>query len=111
MRGNYIMSIVRKHDNEIPPMSEERAKEIQSMSDEDIDFSDIPELDEAFFKNAKLVKRQPNTEAISIRVDTDTLEWFRATAKKHPEIRGYQTLINDVLRTYVTHQINNKGDS
>ncbi len=77
------------------------------MSDENIDFSDIPELDEVFLKNAKLVKRQPKTEAISIRVDTDTLEWFRETAKNHPEIRGYQTLINDVLRTYMTHQINN----
>ena len=95
-----------------PNMSlEEREKKLAEMPDEDIDFSDIPELDEAFFKNAKLVKRQPNTEAISIRVDTDTLEWFRTTAKKHPEIRGYQTLINDVLRTYVTHQINNSGDS
>ena len=95
-----------------PNMSlEEREKKLAEMSDEDIDFSDIPELDEAFFKNAKLVKRQPNTEAISIRVDTETLEWFRVTAKKHPEIRGYQTLINDVLRTYVTHQINNSGDS
>jgi len=92
-------------------MSEERAKEIEAMTDEDIDFSDIPELDEAFFKNAKLVKRQPNTEAISIRVDTDTLEWFRSTAKNHPDIRGYQTLINDVLRTYVTHQTNNNEGS
>lgn len=92
-------------------MSEERAKEIEAMTDEDIDFSDIPELDETFFKNAKLVKRQPNTEAISIRVDTDTLEWFRSTAKNHPDIRGYQTLINDVLRTYVTHQTNNNEGS
>lgn len=100
------MSTVHKQDNEIPPMSEERARELLAKKDEDIDFSDIPELDEAFFKNAKLVKRQPNTEAISIRVDTDTLEWFRTTAKNHPEIRGYQTLINDVLRTYVTHQNN-----
>ena len=90
---------------------EEREKRLAEMSDEDIDFSDIPELDEAFFKNAKLVKRQPNTEAISIRVDTETLEWFRTTAKNHPEIRGYQTLINDVLRTYVTHQINKNNDS
>ena len=105
------MSTVHKHNSEIPPMSEERAKEIETMSDDDIDFSDIPELDEAFFKNAKLVKRQPNTEAISIRVDTDTLEWFRSTAKNHPEIRGYQTLINDVLRTYVTHQTKNNGNS
>ncbi|WP_233220075.1 BrnA antitoxin family protein [Pleurocapsa sp. CCALA 161] len=101
------MSTVRKQDSEIPPMSEERARELLAKRDEEIDFSDIPELDEAFFKNAKLVKRQPNTEAISIRVDTDTLEWFRTTAKNHPEIRGYQTLINDVLRTYVTHQISN----
>ena len=90
-------------------MTEERAREIEAISDEDIDFSDIPELDEEFFKNAKLIKRQPRTEAISIRVDTDTLEWFRATAKNNPEIRGYQTLINDVLRTYVSHQTNNNG--
>lgn len=95
-----------------PDMSlEEREKKLASMKDENIDFSDIPELDEAFFKNAKLVKRQPNTEAISIRVDTETLEWFRSTAKNHPDIRGYQTLINDVLRTYVTHQTNNNGSS
>ncbi|MFM2315377.1 MAG: hypothetical protein RLZZ04_4655 [Cyanobacteriota bacterium] len=95
-----------------PDMSlEEREKKLVEMSDEDIDFSDLPELDEAFFKNAKLVKRQPNTEAISIRVDTDTLEWFRTTAKNHPDIRGYQTLINDVLRTYVTHQTSNNGSS
>ncbi len=94
-----------------PDMSlEEREKKLAEMPDEDIDFSDIPELDEAFFKNAKLVRRQPNTEAISIRVDTDTLEWFRTTAKNYPDIRGYQTLINDVLRTYVTHQTsNNRG--
>ncbi|MEM9271493.1 MAG: hypothetical protein AAGA80_00830 [Cyanobacteria bacterium P01_F01_bin.143] len=38
-------------------MSEERAKEIQTMSDEDIDYSDIPPLDEAFFQNAELVKK------------------------------------------------------
>lgn len=89
---------------------EERHRKLVNMSDEDIDYSDIPELDEEFFKNAKLIKRKPATEAISIRVDTDTLEWFRNTAKDNPEIRGYQTLINDVLRTYVAHQVN-KGET
>jgi uncharacterized protein (DUF4415 family) len=82
----------------------ERENELVQMSDEDLDYSDIPPLDEAFFQNAKLVKRRPATEAISIRVDTDILEWFRETAKNNPEIRGYQTLINDVLRTYVKTQ-------
>ena len=53
---------------------EDRERKLLEMSDEDIDFSDIPELDEEFFKNAKLVKKKPRTEAISIRIDTDTLE-------------------------------------
>jgi len=58
-----------------PDMSlEEREKKLVEMSDEYIDYSDIPPLDEDFFKNAKLVTRKPATEAISIRVDTDTLE-------------------------------------
>ncbi len=93
------MTTVRKHSDEIPTMSEERAKEIEAMSDQDIDYSDIPPLDEEFFKNAKLVKRKPRTKQISIRIDTEVLEWFRNNAQK----KGYQTLINDVLRTYVRH--------
>ena len=90
---------------------EERHRKLVNMSDEDIDYSDIPELDKNFFKNARLVKRKPATEAISIRVDRDTLEWFRNYAKNHPEIKGYQTLINDVLRTYVTHQSTKNSNS
>jgi len=79
---------------------EERQKKFLEMPDEDIDYSDIPPLDDEFFKNAKLVKRSPRTEQISIRVDTEVLEWF----KSHAQEKGYQTLINDVLRTYVRHQ-------
>ena len=45
-----------------PDMSlEEREKKLAEISDEDIDFSDIPELDEAFLNNAKLVKKQRKT--------------------------------------------------
>ncbi len=93
------MTTVRKDIDEIKPMSKERAKELEAISDEEIDYSDILPLDEDFFKSAKLVKRKPRTEQISIRIDTDVLAWFRQQAKG----RGYQTLINDVLRTYVQH--------
>ena len=93
------MNTVRKQIHELPLMSQERAEELKSMSDEDIDYSDIPPLDEDFFKKAKLVQRKPKTEQISIRIDTEVLEWFR----NHATEKGYQTLINDVLRTYVTH--------
>ena len=93
------MTTIRKHSDEIPPMNEERAKELEAMSDEDIDYSDIPPIDEEFFKNAKLVEHRSKTEQISIRIDTEVLEWFKERAKE----KGYQTLINDVLRTYVKH--------
>lgn len=66
-RENYTMNIVRKNNNEIPPMSEQRAEEIQAMSDEDIDFSDIPELDEEFFQKAELVNTKLATEVIDIQ--------------------------------------------
>ncbi len=68
------MNTVRKHIDEIPPMSKERAEELKSMSDKDIDYSDIPLLDEEFFKKAKLVQRKPKNEQISIRIDTEIME-------------------------------------
>lgn len=91
------MNIVRKHIDKIPEMSEERAKRLLEMSDEDIDFSDIPPLDEEFFKNAKRVVRHHKTEPNSIPIDLDILEWFKNRSSED----DYQTLINDVLRTYV----------
>ena len=84
-----------------PNMSlEEREKKLLEMSDADIDYSDIPPLGDDFFKTAKLVKRQPRTEAINISIDTEVLDWFRTHGKE----KGYQALINDVLRTHVKHQ-------
>lgn len=46
------MTTIRKHIDKIPAMSQERVEEIKSMSNEDIDYSDIPPLDEEFFKKA-----------------------------------------------------------
>lgn len=59
------MTTVRIGD-EIPPMSESRAKELEVMSDEDIDYSDIPPQDEDFFKKAKRVLRKPKIELCHI---------------------------------------------
>ena len=51
------MTIIRKRIEDIEPMSQERAEVILQLSDEEIDLSDIPELDETFFKQAKQVIR------------------------------------------------------
>jgi hypothetical protein len=54
---NSIMTIVRKDLEEIEPMSQERTEAIGQLPDEEIDLSDIPELDATFFKQAKQVRR------------------------------------------------------
>lgn len=61
------------------------------MKDEDVDLSDIPELDDDFFKNAVLVLPKPKA-TVTLRVDSDVIAWYRARGK------GYQTLINAVLK-------------
>ena len=67
---------------------------LEALKDEDIDFSDIPPLNDTFFKNAKL--RLPRPKAtITMRVDPDVLDWFKKKGK------GYQTRINAVLRMYI----------
>ena len=67
---------------------------VDSLSDRDIDYSDIPELDKDFFKSATLVLPEPKT-VVTIRLDQQVLEWFKA---KGP---GYQTRINALLRAYM----------
>ena len=67
------------------------------MSDKDINLDDIPELDDKFFKNTQL--QLPNKQAVTMRLDSDVLEWFKKQGK------GYQTRINQLLRKYMeTHQ-------
>jgi uncharacterized protein (DUF4415 family) len=73
-------------------------KRLVNMTDAQIDLSDIPELDESFFKNAK-IRLPQKKQSVSLRLDQDTLAWFKDQGK------GYQTYINAVLRAYVqAHQ-------
>lgn len=68
--------------------------EIAAVKDEDIDFGDVPELDEAFWRQAEFV--EPDlTEQITLRVKRSVLAHFRAPGK------GYQTRMNRALESYV----------
>ncbi len=72
-------------------------RQIASMKDENIDFSDISELDETFWQQAELI--EPDlTEQITLRVKRSVLAYFKAPGK------GYQTWINQVLESYVRSQ-------
>ena len=64
--------------------------------DKDIDTSDVPELDEDFFRHAEL--RVPAKQTVTIRLDADVLAWFKAQGA------GYQTRINQLLRQHMQAQ-------
>ena len=88
--------------------SKEKSKtdwdKLYKMSDTDIDYSDIPTLDSEFFKKGEL--RMPKKKPlISIRLDSDVLEWFKSQGA------GYQTRMNAVLRMYMeAHNKSAKSD-
>lgn len=67
--------------------------ELAAQPDADIDYSDIPELDESFWQNARLVEPE-GTQQVTLRVKKSVLERFKATGK------GYQTRMNAVLESY-----------
>jgi len=68
-------------------------KRLDAMKDEEIDYSEIPELDEAFFRDARVVV-PPGKKQLTIRLDADMLEWMQSQGK------GYQSRINAILRAY-----------
>ena len=68
------------------------------MKDEDIDFSDIPEVTPEMFARAVLrrnFKPIPRKKQLTLRVDSDVVDWYK---KQGP---GYQTRINSLLRAYM----------
>jgi uncharacterized protein (DUF4415 family) len=68
-------------------------EQLAAMPDSDIDYSDIPELDESFWKNATLIEPE-GTQQVTLRVKKSVLEAYKSTGK------GYQTRMNAVLESY-----------
>lgn len=71
---------------------------LRNMSDEDIDFSDIPRTTPEFWANGmvrKGLKPVIRKNQLTLRIDQDVIEFFKK------EGRGYQTKINLLLRAYM----------
>ncbi len=66
---------------------------IKSLKDREIDFSDIPELADDFFKEAVLWPAKK--KQITIRLDSDILDFYKGAGS------GYQSRVNNVLRRYM----------
>jgi uncharacterized protein (DUF4415 family) len=67
---------------------------VDAASNNKPDYDDIPEQGDAFFKNA-ILKIPESKATVTMRMDKDVLEWFKAQGK------GYQTRINALLRAYM----------
>jgi uncharacterized protein (DUF4415 family) len=73
-------------------------KYLDSLKDEEIDFSDIPEVSEEMFARGIVrrgLKPVVRKKQLTLRVDSDVVEWYQ---RQGP---GYQTRINSLLRAYM----------
>lgn len=89
-----------------PPLTEaqkENLARLDAMSDDDIDFSDIPlktDWSNAIrFRDRHLYR--PVKQQVTLRLDADILHWFKARQRGK---RGYQTAINAALREVVERE-------
>ena len=71
----------------------ENVRRIDQIKEEDIDYSDIPPVDDSFFTRATINIPKPK-KSITLRIDPEVLEWFQKQGK------GYQTKINAILKSY-----------
>jgi uncharacterized protein (DUF4415 family) len=67
--------------------------QLAAMPDEDIDYSDIAELDDKFWANAQ-VQNLDKTQPVTLRIKKSVLDIYKAQGK------GYQTRMNAVLESY-----------
>jgi len=71
---------------------------IDAMTDDDIDTSDIPPLDEAFFAKAKLRMPQSTVSMVTVPIDVETLNWFQSQGE------GAEQHMAAALRIYAESQ-------
>jgi len=93
--------------NSLTPLTDEQKAELKAlheMPDSEIDYSDIPPLDETFWKNAVHNPfYKPTKTSTTVRVDSDVLAWFKSQG------RGYQTRMNATLRAAMLRSLQHKA--
>jgi uncharacterized protein (DUF4415 family) len=92
-----------------PPLSAAQRAELKvlaTVSDEQINTSDIPLLSEQFW-NAAISNPfyRPIKHQLTVRLDADVLTWLRSAG------RGYQTKLNTILREAMVGEVTMRSRS
>ena len=93
------MGIVKYTLETLPPVSKEDLDKADAIKDEDIDYSDIPEITD-FSKFRPWEQRQmfkPVKVSVTCKLDADIVAWLKQGGK------GYQTRLNAILRRVMAH--------
>ena len=90
----------------LPPLTEQQKAELQALAaqpDSTIDYSDVPPLNDDFWKNAvRNPFYRPNKTSTTVRLDADVLAWLKSQGK------GYQTRLNAILREAMLRELQPK---
>ena len=91
--------------NNPPTLSDEQKARLETLAerpDSKIDFSDIPQLNEKFWKNAvQNPFYKPTKQVTTVRIDSDVMQWLKSQGK------GYQTRMNKILRDAMLQELKN----
>lgn len=78
---------------------------LAAIPDEAIDTSDIPVLDDEFWKKAVRNRfYHPAKKTMTLQLDADVLAWLRSQGT------GYQARVNEILRTVMLKEKSKKLD-
>lgn len=102
--GQLVQSDGSLSDDDAKLIREE-LRRLEAMSDDDIDFSDIPEMTaEDWARSVPNRFYRPIKDQVTLRLDRDVLHWFKLSHEK------YQTAINAALREHITRERAAKAD-
>ena len=94
--------LISKTLPDAPMTAARKRKLIQTAANADaaVDFTDIPELTDDFWKNAvRNPFYRPVKQQLTVRLDADVVAWLRQQGN------GYQTRLNQVLRDVMVADI------
>jgi len=97
-----MTKIVRKTlaDIRVNAGRKRRLKKLAQRPDSQIDFSEIPQLTEKFWRNAaRNPFYRPIKKQLTLRLDADVIAWLRQQGK------GYQTRANALLRAAMLEDV------